>query len=165
MLRLRDYWLWLIMLSVFSVFIIYLLVKLTANNVTKQIDASCKSAYNWLQGRASFICPLEWKLFNGAPPCRTSLWGNDLCIHWQPRSWHYPISCLLTVEGKAAQQALHCHSHTEASVPPQLQHGRTTVCRAAQRLCRKGCSDLCPSLAAENQTFHTLDPPRLAGLV
>lgn len=84
--------------------------------------------------------------------------GSDLCFHWQPWSWHCPISFLLNVEGKAAQRALHYHSH-RWPVSLQLQHGSTTVCLGAQRLLRKDALTSAPPQlhvhrsSAENQMF------------
>ncbi len=87
--------------------------------------------------------------------------GNDLCIHWQPRSWHYPISWLLTVKDKAAQQALHCHSHTEASVPSAAAW-TTTVCSAAQRLCREDAlTSAPPQLHVDRSDITHAGSPKL----
>lgn len=106
---------------------------------------------------SSSICPLKWNHLmrstlsrSGASACRTSLWPVIFAFIDKPRSWQYPISCLHTVEGKASQQALHCHSHTEASVP-WTAAWMCNCLSCCTEIVWERCSDLCSSSAACRQ--------------
>lgn len=79
------------------------------------------------------------KLECTASPFSTPLWGKDLCRHWQPRPWHYPISCPHHHNNNSS-------SSTARPLLPLTQRSSvlsaaawkcSTVCGAAQRCFRE----------------------------